>query len=100
MCTEGENKDKDSACRASGLESRGRWWIQDEIDGERCGSGMETETGGYVRIRIQCELGAGERPAIPNSCVRAAFVYRAMSEIETGSRGEGGPWRVSRELRR
>lgn len=91
MCTEGENKDKDSACRASGLESGGRWWIQDEIDGE---SVVWRQTGGYVRIRIQCELGAGERPAI-RACVRAAFVYRALSGTGIESRGGGG--RAGRE---
>lgn len=46
---------------------------------------METETGGYVRIRIQCEPGAGERPAI-RACVRAGFVYRALSGTGVKSR--------------
>lgn len=54
---------------------------------------METETGGYVRIRIQYELGAGERPAI-RACVRCSSIVHCprpgSRAVEEGEGDRGG----------
>ncbi len=59
---------------------------------------METGTGGYVRIRIQCELVAKSVQLFVRACVRRSSIVQCPGP-RSRAVGEGGPWGVSRGSR-
>lgn len=55
---------------------------------------METETGGYVRIHIQCELGRASVQLFVRACVRRSSIVQCPSPspgaVEAGKGDRGG----------